>query len=304
MSDNLQISRLHASFLGREARKGWLLASPALALLIVASVAPLILAIALSLFSKHALVPHMKFIGLDNYIYLLGKPVFWNSLKVGVIYTSLTLGLQIVFGVSIALLLNQNFVGRNLARGLILFPYMLPGIVVVVIWRWMMNDVYGVIQYLMIDVFQLMETPITYSGNPYSAMAMVVMVSVWRFFPFVTLCTLARLQAIPEEIYDAAKVDGANAWQRFWQITLPQLKGILFVVVLLRGIWMFNEFDTVWLLTRGEPNHSTETVPLYAYITSFIDLQIGRGAAVSVLTLLVLLVVYVFYMRAYKLEED
>ena len=253
---------------------------------------------------KPLLSPIWSYVGLENYEYLLKGKAFWRALKTGCIYTFGTVSVQLVFGLAVALLLNRSFKGRNLTRGFVLFPYMLPSIVAVITWRWMLNDISGVINYLFIDVFHLRSGPITFSGSSWSAMLIVISIGVWRMFPFVTLCCLARLQAIPLDLYEAATVDGASAWQRFWHITLPQLKGIIFIVVLLRSVWMFNEFDTIWLLTEGGPYHSTETTPIFTYITTFQKWHMGRGCAIAVITFLLMIGAFVFYSRVYRLDEE
>jgi multiple sugar transport system permease protein len=283
---------------------GYYLLIPACIILAVVSLYPLLRAILTSFYAKSLLSVKWNFIGLEHYRYLLTSAEFWRSFGTGIIYTFSTVGLQLFLGIITALLLNRSFKGRNLARGFILFPYMLPSIVAVISWRWMLYDISGVLNYFCIDILHVRSTPITFSGSSWAAMTIVVLISVWRMFPFVTLCCLARLQAIPLELYEAAKVDGSTAWQRFWFITLPQLKGIIFVVILLRGIWMFNEFDTIWLLTEGGPNHSTETVPIFTYITAFGKWNMGRGSAVAVITFIILAIVFLLYSRIYRLEES
>ncbi len=285
-------------------RLGYFLLLPVIVIIAVVSIYPLVRAIQTSFYMKPLLSPTWSYVGLENYEYLLKIKAFWRALWNGFIYTVGTVSVQLVFGLAVALLLNRSFRGRNLARGFILFPYMLPSIVAVITWRWMLNDISGVINYLLIDVFYFRSTPITFSGSAWSAMLIVISIGVWRMFPFVTLCFLARLQAIPLELYEAATVDGASAWQRFWRITLPQLKGIIFIVVLLRSVWMFNEFDTIWLLTEGGPYHSTETIPIFTYITTFQKWHMGRGCAIAVITFLLMIGAFLFYSRVYRLDEE
>ena len=285
-------------------RLGYLLLLPALLIIAVASLYPLVRAIQTSFYMRPLLSPKWSFVGLENYVYLLKSSDFWRALWNGCIYTVGTVSAQLVFGLVVALLLNRSFRGRNLARGLTLFPYMLPSIVVVITWRWMLNDISGVINYLFIDVLHLRTGPVTFSGSPWSAMLIVISVGVWRMFPFVSLCCLARLQAIPIQLYEAAKVDGASAWQRFWHITLPQLKGIIFIILLLRAVWMFNDFDTIWLLTEGGPYHSTETTAIFTFVTAFRKWQMGRACAVAVLTFFLMMGAFIFYSRVYRLDED
>lgn len=287
----------------RNRRLGYYLLFPALVILVATSLYPLGRAVQTSFYMKPALSPIWSFVGLENYEYLLKSKAFWRALWNGCVYAGGTVSIQLIFGMIVALLLNRAFWGRNLARGVVLFPYMLPSVVAVITWQWMLNDVSGVINYILVDVLHIHSTGVTYSGSAWSAMLIVILIGVWRMFPFVSLCCLARLQAIPLELYEAAKVDGASAWQRFWYITLPQLKGIIFIVVLLRVVWMFNEFDTIWLLTQGGPYHSTETMPIFTYITAFQKWHMGRGAAMAVVSFLFLIGAFIFYGRVYRLEE-
>ena len=176
---------------------------------------------------------------------MLGDEQFWTSVKLSFVFTVTSTAWQIGLGVAVAMLLHERFWGRLLARGVILFPYMLPTIVSIVLWKWVLNDQYGIVNYLL-QAWHLVKQPIIWI-SPENMMSTLVTVSIWTYFPFVVINVLARLQVIPPELYDAAKVDGAGVFHRFIYVTLPQLKEVLFVVILLRGIWMFTKFDIVWL---------------------------------------------------------
>jgi multiple sugar transport system permease protein len=206
---------------------------------------PLLSAMWISFTAKHALLPKANFVWLANYASLLKDSDFWISLRNGLIYAGGTLTLQVTGGTALALMLNQRFRGRFLARGLLLFPYVIPSIVAVITWGWMFNDIYGIINHLLLKS-GIVSKPIIISASKVGAMIAVILVGTWRFFPFVTISVIARLQTIQPELYAAAKVDGASVLQRFRYITLPELRGILFIVILLRGVWMFNEFDTIY----------------------------------------------------------
>ena len=158
-------------------------------------------------------------------------------------------GVQIVFGIIAALIVNEAFRGRNFVRGVILFPYVIPTVVAIILWKWLLNDQFGLVNYLMLSL-GIVENPVSWMGKDH-IMTSLIIISVWEFFPFVVLSVLARMQTIPPTLYEAAQVDGAGPIRRFFHITLPQLQNVLFVVILLRSIWMFTKFDTVWLLTQG-----------------------------------------------------
>ena len=286
----------------KSARTGWLLLAPSLLLLGGLVVFPILYNLWLSFFDKHAFLPVQAFVGVKNYAYFASDAEFWASFHHGVVYAGATVALQLVVGVPAALLLNEAFRGRTLLRGVVLFPYMIPTIVAVMLWKWLLNDSYGLINHLLVAT-RLATTPVAWLG-PDWVMTSLVLTSVWQFFPFVVVTYLARLQTIPPELYEAARVDGASAWQRFVHVTLPQTAAVLFVIVLLRSIWMFTKFDTVWLLA-GESGvgRYIRTLPVYAYARSFTYLQAGMGAALAVIMFVMLLAATAVYFRSFRTEE-
>ena len=281
---------------------GWLLLAPSLVLLGGLVVFPVLYNIWLSLFDKHAFMPVQSFVGLRHYRYFATDPEFWASFYYGSVYAGVTMVLQLGVGVPSALLLNEAFRGRNLLRGIVLFPYMIPTIVAVILWKWLLNDSYGLVNHLLMSA-GLVRAPVAWLGPDY-IMASLIVTSVWQFFPFVVVTYLARLQTIPPELYEAATVDGASAWRRFVHVTLPQTASVLFVIVLLRSIWMFTKFDTVWLMAGdGAVSRYIRTLPVYAYARSFTYLQAGMGAALAVLMFGMLLAATGVYFRLFRDEE-
>jgi multiple sugar transport system permease protein len=282
---------------------GLLTIGPALFLILALTVYPVGYSLWLSLLEKHSFFPEQRFVGLENYVYLWGDAEFWTSLQYGVVYSVWTVILQIVLGVAAALILNESFPGRNLARGIVLFPYMIPTIVAVILWKWLLNDTYGILNYGLIAV-GITRDPISWLGADH-IMLSLILVSVWQFFPFVLLAILARLQTIPEELYEAAKVDGASAVGRFLHITLPHIRGILFVVILLRSIWMFTKFDTVWLMGEGAgAGRFIRTLPVYAYMRTLTYYQAGLGAALAVIMFAILMTSTMIYFRLFRAEAE
>jgi multiple sugar transport system permease protein len=286
----------------KSARTGWLLLAPSLLLLGGLVVFPILYNLWLSFFDKHAFLPVQAFVGIKNYAYFASDAEFWASFHHGVVYAGATVALQLTVGVPAALLLNEAFRGRTLLRGVVLFPYMIPTIVAVMLWKWLLNDSYGLVNHLLVAA-RLTTTPVAWLG-PDWVMTSLVLTSVWQFFPFVVVTYLARLQTIPPELYEAARVDGASVWQRFVHVTLPQTAAVLFVIVLLRSIWMFTKFDTVWLLA-GESGvgRYIRTLPVYAYARSFTYLQAGMGAALAVIMFVMLLAATAVYFRSFRTEE-
>ncbi|HSC71752.1 MAG TPA: sugar ABC transporter permease [Candidatus Methylomirabilis sp.] len=282
---------------------GVLVVSPALILILSLIVYPVAYSLWLSLLEKHSFFPQQRFIGLENYIYLWSDEEFWTSLWLGVVYSVWTILFQLILGVMAALILNESFLGRGLVRGIVLFPYMIPTIVAVILWKWVLNDTYGVVNYWLFAL-GIVRDPISWLGTDHIMLSTIIM-SVWQFFPFVLLSILARLQTIPEELYEAAKVDGATPLRRFVHVTLPQIRGILFVVILLRSIWMFTKFDTVWLMGEGAgAGRYIRTLPVYAYMRTLTYYQAGLGAAIAVIMFAILMVSTVLYFRLFREEAD
>jgi len=287
----------------RQQTAGILTIAPAFVLILALILYPVAYSIWLSLLEKHSFFPQERFIGLENYLYLWTDEEFWASFWLGTIYSFWTILCQLILGVSAALILNESFLGRGLVRGIVLFPYMIPTIVAVILWKWLLNDTYGVVNYWLFAL-GIVRDPISFLGTDH-IMLSTIMMSVWQFFPFVLLSVLARLQTIPEELYEAAKVDGATPVRRFLHVTLPQIRGILFVVILLRSIWMFTKFDTVWLMGEGAgAGRFIRTLPVYAYMRTLTYYQAGLGAAIAVIMFAILVVCTVIYFGLFREESD
>lgn len=274
---------------------GMMLIAPTVLILTAVIVYPLVSAIYLSFFSIYTPTLKGGWVGLDNYASILSGKSFWFSLWTTVIWTIGTLFLQVVFGVGMALLLNQNILFRSLARSLVLFPYFVSTVVAVLVWRWLFNDLYGILNHLLMTV-GIIDMPVDWLGRMPNAMLSVITVGAWKFFPFVVIAVLARLQTIPEHLYEAAKIDGAGAVSRFFDVTLPQLRDVLSIVILLRIIWDFKEFDLIYLLTGGGPVDNTRTLPLIVYQQAFSLNQMGMAATYAVAMMIVMLLFMIVYL--------
>jgi multiple sugar transport system permease protein len=275
---------------------GLMLIAPTLLLFCAVIVYPLVSAIYLSLFAIYTPTMEGEWVGLSNYRSLLGSGEFWRSLWNNVLWTSGTLLLQMTFGILVALLLHQNIWFRALARSLVLFPYFLSTVVAVLVWRWLFNDLYGILNHLLMWA-GLIDMPLDWLGSMPNALLSVIFVGAWKYFPFVVIAVLARLQTIPDELYEAATIDGAGWFARFTDVTLPQLRDVLVVIVLLRAIWDFKEFDLIYLLTGGGPVISTQTLPLMVYKEAFSLNQMGSASAVAVLMMIFMLIFMLVYLR-------
>ena len=286
----------------RYALLGLALIAPTVLVFCAVIVYPLISAIYLSLFSIFTPTLEGEWVGLSNYTSLLQSGDFWNALRVNLIWTVGTLTLQIVFGVGMALILHQNIWFRSLARSLILFPYFISTVVAVLVWKWLFNDLYGILNHLMMTA-GIIDWPIDYLGQMPNALISVILVGAWKYFPFVVIAVLARLQTIPDALYEAAKIDGAGPVARFFDVTLPQLRDVLVVIIMLRAIWDFKEFDLIFLLTGGGPVTSTETLPLLVYKQAFALNQMGMASAYAVIMMLIMLVFMLIYIRRTRSED-
>jgi len=282
---------------------GAMLIAPTILIFCAVIVYPLVSALYLSLFRIATPTLTGAWVGFSNYTELLGSGIFWRGLRANLVWTAGTLVLQIVFGVLAALMLHQNMLFRSLARALILFPYFISTVVAVLVWRWLFNDLYGILNHLLL-LAGLIDMPVDWLGSMPNAMISLVLVGAWKYFPFVVIAVLARLQTIPETLYEAASIDGAGPLARFWDVTLPQLRSVLVIVILLRAIWDFKEFDLIFLLTGGGPIDSTQTLPLLVYQEAFSMQDMGRASAVAVLMMAVMLVFMTAYFRSYGRQEE
>lgn len=268
---------------------GWLLLAPALLLLTLVVAWPLARNLALSLFEVElGRELGFTFVGLEHYRALLVDGQFHRALGNTVLFTAASTALEMLLGLVFALLLAAPFRGRGLARGLVLVPWALPTAVMAMAWRFLYNDQYGAVNDLLLRLGVVAE-PINWLGEPGWAMAAAVLADVWKTTPFVVVILLAGLAAIPGELYEALEIDGAGRWQRFRLLTLPRLVPFLLLALLFRVVQAFGLFDLMWVLTGGGPGGSTEVLPLLIYRATFRYLDLGYGAAVTVVTAVVTL---------------
>ena len=287
----------------RYALLGLLLIAPTLLIFCAVILYPLCSAIYLSLFSIYTPTLQGPWVGLANYADILSSSDFWSSLWATVLWTGGTLSVQMLAGIGVALLLNEKIVLRSLARSLILFPYFLSTVVAVLVWRWLFNDLYGMLNHILIAL-GLIDMPMNWLGVMPNALLSLILIGAWKYFPFVVIAVLARLQSIPTSLYEAATIDGAGAWSRFWDVTLPQLRDVLGVIILLRTIWDFKEFDLIWLLTGGGPINHTRTLPLLVYQEAFGLNQMGRASTYAVAMMAVMLVFMIAYLFIARRREQ
>jgi ABC-type sugar transport system permease subunit len=221
-----------------------------------------------------------NFIGLANYRYLSRQPDFQATIRNTIVLVASVQSLKLVFGLAIALLLNQQIRARQAWRGMILLPWAMPGFVAFITWKLLFHPQAGAFNYILINL-GLVDTHMDFLSTKALAMPSVILASFWRGFPFWVITFLAGLQNVSVELYEAAAIDGAGAWHRFRHITLPSIRHVILVVVLLSTIWTTNSFEAIWLMTQGGPSNATMTFPVLAYF-GLQSLRIGEAASVAV----------------------
>ncbi|CAI1168646.1 Inner membrane ABC transporter permease protein ycjO [Serratia grimesii] len=281
----------------RERRQAWVLLAPMLLMMLLLTAWPLARTLWLS-FTDVALVGDgvtPAWVGTDNFFYALTDPDFQAALWRTLYFTVVSVVFEGVIGVLVALLLNQKFYGRNVLRVLVILPWALPTIVNATMWRLNFNPDYGSINALLTQL-GVIDHYRSWLGDPASALNAVMLADIWKNYPLITLLTLAALQSIPDDLYEAARLDGATAWRRFQAITLPAILAPLAVALVLRTIDAFKVFDIVYVMTRGGPMDSTKTLSFFVYQESFSYLRAGSGAAHAVLMTLLCGLLIALYM--------
>jgi multiple sugar transport system permease protein len=242
------------------------------------------------------------FVGLRNYATLWESPRFrivaWNS----VVYTVGSIGAKVVIGLAMAAALQKAARGNQLLRGFLLLPWVIPTVVIALTWRWLLDLYRGLFNVGLQDL-GIIGSGIHWLGNPDLAMLSVIMANVWRGFPFFGVSFLAAMQTVPQDLYDAGSVDGASAWQQFWRISLPSIKGVVAIVTLLSTIWTLNDFNIVYIMTRGGPGAATHVFATYSYELGIQSQRWGMAMAASMYSLPVIALLIVFVVRYLHREE-
>ena len=272
------------------------------ALLIVGLIAyPFLNAIWLSLTEKMVGYP-AHFVGLKNYVTLWESSRFrivaWNS----VVYTVGSIGAKVVIGLAMAVALQKAARGNQFLRGFLLLPWVIPTVVIALTWRWLLDLYRGLVNVSLLDL-GLIKAGFHWLGNPDLAMLSVIIANVWRGFPFFGVSFLAAMQTVPQDLYDAASVDGASAWQQFWRISLPSIKGVVAIVTLLSTIWTLNDFNIVYIMTRGGPGAATHIFATYSYELGIQSQRWGMAMAASMYSLPVIALLIVFVVRYLHRDE-
>lgn len=273
---------------------GVILALPLVVVLVGLLLYPVVSAVLVSFQSKFLGSPG-KFIGLGNYVEMFTKDqaileVFSNTIT----YTIGSVALKVVLGFASALLLNEQLAARSLFRGWMLLPWIIPTLVVGLTWRWMFDQSGGILNFILVKL-RLVDIPPAWLADKVLARIAIVLANVWRGFPFFTITILAGLQSISLELYEAAEMDGATIWRKIRHITIPAIKPVVLITVILSTIWTFNDFELLWVMTGGGPSYSTHIFTTYAYQLGFKGSRFGYATAVS-LVALPLIVLFILYL--------
>jgi multiple sugar transport system permease protein len=244
-----------------------------------------------------------RWVGLRNYLYLINDDTFHAVVRNSLVFTVVSVALKVVTGVLMALVLHATWRWRNFFRGLLLLPWITSTVIIALTWRWMFDAFpgRGFFNSVLLDA-GLLARPIAFMATPEGAMMAVIIANWWRGFPFFGVSYLAGMQSIPTELYEAASVDGAGAWRRFWHITLPGLKHVIIVTTLLTFIFTINDFNIIYVMTRGGPGTATQVFATYSYEVAFNSLRWGRGVTISIFVV-PLLIALIPLVSRYLLRE-
>jgi multiple sugar transport system permease protein len=283
---------------------GYKLLLPATLLIAVISIYPLFRGISLS-FMNYSIrrMKQAKFIGIDNFIRLLTTDSeFYSTLVFSFIYAFFVVVISYVMGMCFALLLNRDIKFRGFFRAMILIPWIIPPVVAGTNWTWLLNDILGFVNVTLMRL-GIISRPILFLAEPLLARITVCFTGAWKSFPFMTIVLLSGMQGIPDELYESASIDGAGFFRSFRSITMPMLKPVSMISTVLMFIWTFNNFENIYLLTKGGPANATFVLPILSYYTAFFRSQLGYASAISTLMLVVLLVFALVYMRILRTNK-
>lgn len=273
---------------------------PVMAILTILMIYPMCMIIKLALYNNYYVVSKPVWVGLKNFIDFSRNEIFWVSLKNTVIFTVFSVFFHMIVGIAFAVLLNQplNKIALTFFRSILILPWIFTAAIVAINWQ-LLLDPLGIINFIL-GKLGMLTSPVEWFGDYFLAMPTLIFVSIWRGYPFVMISILAGLQGIPINTYEAAKIDGADAWQIFCYVTLPQLKPILLSVGLLDTIWTFRLFPLIWLTTGGGPGRATEVLSTYTYKLAFVRFEFSKASALGTIILIFVMVFTFFYLKHQK----
>ena len=281
----------------KKLRTAFIMLAPAIVFLALLSAFPLGKVVHDAFTHVHLINKSMTgFAGIENFKTVVSDEHFGQAVKNTIYWTVFSVLGEYIVGMTTAVLLNQKFKGRAIFRTCIFIPWLVPIIVAGMTWDWLLNPEFGIINYALTSL-NIIDSPINFLGDSKYAMATVIFVNIWRSFPYYTISFLSALQSIPGDLAEAASIDGAGVFRRFFSITLPQLRSVSLVIVFIHVIWTAVNFDFIWVMTEGGPNYATETLPIMIYRYSMKKFDVGAASALSTMMFTIMVVLFVFYYR-------
>lgn len=273
---------------------------PALLIITAVSIFPFLFSVYLSFqqYNPVRITQPSKFVGLGNFVTILKDPIVWNSLRTTLSFVVFAVSIEFIFGFAIALLFNKEIPGRNIIRGILLIPMVLTPVVVGLIWKYLLNETFGVINIF----FKRLEINFAWYNSVGTALITMVLIDVWQWTPFIFLILLSGLVSLPMDIYESAKIDGASSWGLFYYLTLPLMKRVILIAIILRSVDAIRIFDKIWVLTRGGPSRATEVLSILIFKEGFLYFNLGYAAALSLFFLAIVVVLSFLFIRVAKFE--
>jgi len=289
----------------QRARFAYMLILPSLIMITLLKGVPMVQAFILSFQNQNMIRPNpTAFVGFKHYARALtDEPEFWITLLRTCIWTAGSVAGAYVVALSLALLCNLDIRGRAVFRALFLVPWVIPDVAAALLWKWLYADEYGIINFAL-RTLGLIDQPVLWLADRNMAMGSVILVQIWKLTPVMFIVLLAALQNVPKELYEAANIDGATAWQRFRNVTLPLMRSTSVIITLLASIWTFQSFDIIYLLTGGGPADATKILPILIYLKAFAASDMGYAAAVGILMLMCLLILSITYLFVYRSQAQ
>jgi multiple sugar transport system permease protein len=286
----------------KERQKGLLLLLPTLAIMALFTVYPLLDSLRMAFTNENLLKDTSKFVGLGNFVRLLSDDVFWISLRHSIVLTAVVVFLQFVFGLILAWAMNQDLPGMSVFKSVIMASWVIPVAATVIMFKFMAQPDIGLINIVLRSIgFEKLNR--YWFGDPDVAFSFIILLHLWRNVPFYGIAFLAAMQAVPRSYYEAAEIDGANAWDKFRFITLPGIRSMIVVMVTIHVLWTFNNFDFVFLATGGGPVNATDVLPVYVYRQSWNSYTVGYAASIGTVMLILLMIYFVIYIKIYERQE-
>lgn len=242
------------------------------------------------------------FVGFENYVSTFKDPVFYTALRNSIVFTVFSLAFQFGIGFALALFFNRRFPGRNLMRSLMLLAWMLPMVITASVFQWMLNGDYGVVNFIL-QSLGIIDQPYSWLSNQSTSLLSTIIANIWVGIPFNMIILLTGLQGMPEQLYEAAKLDGAGKLKQFRHITLPLMRPTILILIMLGIINTFKVFDIIFIMTAGGPVNSSNVLPIYSYQMSFTKFEFSQGASVSMIMFIILILIAMIYLRMTSKEE-